>query len=513
MATIGELAVSITARTQGFDRGVAAVSAGTSAMGVSLSGIASSVLKFEAAIAAAGAAAVTAFAGWGVKLAAEAEMAEAGFTVLLKSAESAKTLLGKIKAFADVTPFEQADLRKSAQTLLAYGVSAQNIMPALKMLGDVSMGSAEKMASLTLAFGQIVSKGRLQGGELRQLTEQGFNPLAMIAAKAGKSMSEMTAIMEDGGVSAAQVVEALAEATSGTGLFAGAMDKQAQTVMGRFSTLKDGIATEARKIGEALMPAIKSAMDVVSSALTAAGPGFSAVLQTIGEEISSVFGGVDFSATIKGALGVVDIFVASTTAAFQGLANVAKIAAAVVLEYVATFIDGVAKVEDIGKRVLGARGDFGVRAFSDANNPAMRSFSDALADAGREGLSKVTSGEAFSEMMRKIGEARERIGKDTGGTEFDTFGLDGAKEKLEKIKDTVTKVKEEAIKAASPIAAVSKGSTAGFSAIQSSKRENGRRNEVAEKSLAEEKKAVAELKGIRVAVSKLLPIKLEAATI
>src|SRR5207244_4031490 len=46
---------------------------------------------------------------------------------------------------------------KSAQTMLGFGIGAEKVIPTMKMLGDISMGDAQKLESLTLAFSQVSS--------------------------------------------------------------------------------------------------------------------------------------------------------------------------------------------------------------------------------------------------------------------------------------------------------------------------------------------------------------------
>ena len=88
------------------------------------------------------------------------------FEVMLGGLREAETMLSNIKSFADVTPFGVEDLSSASKILLQYGVTAENIMPTIKMLGDVSAGNKEKFKSLALALGQVRAAGRLMGQEV-----------------------------------------------------------------------------------------------------------------------------------------------------------------------------------------------------------------------------------------------------------------------------------------------------------------------------------------------------------
>jgi tape measure domain-containing protein len=167
------------------------------------------------------------------------EQSEVAFTTMLGSAQKAKSMLAEMQDFAKKTPFELTDIQKAGQTLLAFGLEANSILPNLKMIGDVAMGNKEKFNHLTLAFAQVQSTGRLMGQDLLQMVNQGFNPLQIISEKTGKSMASLKEAMEDGAISAEMVSEAFKVATSQGGRFFGGMEAQSKTFAGMVSNLAD----------------------------------------------------------------------------------------------------------------------------------------------------------------------------------------------------------------------------------------------------------------------------------
>jgi tape measure domain-containing protein len=119
------------------------------------------------------------------------------------------------------------------------------------------------MSQMTLAFAQCSSAGRLMGQDLLQMINAGFNPLQEISKKTGKSMAVLKKEMEDGSISVGMVKQAFIDATSEGGRFYQMTDKQANTLNGKWSTMKDGIAAVARTIGNDLAPTAKSVLDVM----------------------------------------------------------------------------------------------------------------------------------------------------------------------------------------------------------------------------------------------------------
>jgi len=192
-----------------------------------------------------------------VKAAADIEMTEAAFTTMLGSAEAAKNMLKDLTNFAAKTPFGLKDLTGATQTLIQFGVESRDIMPTLQAIGDVSGGNAERMKSLSLAYGQATSAGRLMGQDLLQMINAGFNPLQVIADKTGESMLELKKRMEDGAISADELADAFKSAASEGGQFFGGMERGSQTLTGQLSTLKDEAVQLGISFGKVLLPALK----------------------------------------------------------------------------------------------------------------------------------------------------------------------------------------------------------------------------------------------------------------
>ena len=125
----------------------------------------------------------------------------------------------KLKGFAASTPLALTDLTSSARTLLQFGIAGDAIIPTLRMLGDAAGGPAQNLKSMALAFGQISSAGKMQGQDLMQLINAGFNPLNEIVKKTGESMEQVRARMSAGKIGIDEVREAFEAATGPGGLF------------------------------------------------------------------------------------------------------------------------------------------------------------------------------------------------------------------------------------------------------------------------------------------------------
>ena len=185
-----------------------------------------------------------------VSVRSEIQALEVSFRTLLGSQQASAELMRQMKEFAAATPLQLGDLAKGAQTMLGFNLDPDDIMPMLKAIGDISMGDAQKFQSLTLAFSQMQSVGKLMGQDLLQMINAGFSPLAVMADKTGKSIGELKEEMSAGAISADMVKQAFIDATSEGGQFYGMLSGQGDTVKGALAQLSGAFTDMFNGIGE-----------------------------------------------------------------------------------------------------------------------------------------------------------------------------------------------------------------------------------------------------------------------
>jgi tape measure domain-containing protein len=190
-----------------------------------------------------------------LQIAAQMEQVSVSFEVFTGSAEVASQMLGQLKEQALNSPMQFQDIAKGAQTLLGYGLTAEQVIPITKMLGDVSGGNADKFGRLSLAFGQVNASGRLMGQETRQMINAGFNPLQAISEKTGESMASLSKRMGEGKISVQEVGNAFIYATTEGGRFYGNAEKQSQTLSGAYNKLSESITFLMDGIGRKIAQA------------------------------------------------------------------------------------------------------------------------------------------------------------------------------------------------------------------------------------------------------------------
>lgn len=198
-----------------------------------------------------------------VNVRSEIQALEVSFRTLLGSQQASAELMRQMKEFAAATPLQLGALAKGAQTMLGFNLDPDEIMPMLKAIGDISMGDAQKFQSLTLAFSQMSSVGKLMGQDLLQMINAGFSPLAVMAEKTGKSIGELKEEMSAGAISADMVKQAFIDATSEGGQFYGMLSGQGDTVKGAMAQLSGAFTDMFNGIGEQSEGIIKGSVKSV----------------------------------------------------------------------------------------------------------------------------------------------------------------------------------------------------------------------------------------------------------
>ncbi len=200
----------------------------------------------------------------GVKYNASIETYQTSFEVMTGSAEKAAEVIDRLKKVGAETPFELSDLADTTQLLMNYGLTADEAMDKMMMLGDISQGSADKMSRIAMAYGQMSSAGKVQLEDVKQMIEAGFNPLQEISESTGESMSSLYDRISKGTISVDEITASMERATSEGGKYYQSMEKQSQTFDGMISTLKDNAQ---QLLGDVVQPISDS---MVSTLLPAA---------------------------------------------------------------------------------------------------------------------------------------------------------------------------------------------------------------------------------------------------
>ncbi len=178
------------------------------------------------------------------------------FKVMLGDEQLAAEKLEEIRKMAASTPFTLSDLTEGTQTLLQFGIAADDTTNVLQMLGDISLGNADKMQTLVRAYGKMSSAQKVTLENVNMMIDAGFNPLNQICEATGESMADLYKRISDGKVGFEELQAAVEAATSQGGQFYNGMLEASQNFSGRLSTLQDNVAALTGKLTDGLFSAL-----------------------------------------------------------------------------------------------------------------------------------------------------------------------------------------------------------------------------------------------------------------
>lgn len=275
------------------------------------------------------------------------------FKVMLGDEQLAAEKLEEIRRMAASTPFSLSDLTEGTQTLLQFGIAADDTTGVLKRLGDISLGNADKLQTLVRAYGKMSSAQKVTLENVNMMIDAGFNPLNQICDATGESMSALYKRISDGKVSFNELEAAVAAATSEGGQFYNGMLEASQTFNGRLSTLKDNVAALTGELTSGLFSAlgdiIVKANELVVS-ITEDDAKMAALKETIGVLTAAVVAVtaavLSYKATVAAATAITALHTAATTA--MAAAHKAAAAGATGLQVAQAALNTVLSANPIG---------------------------------------------------------------------------------------------------------------------------------------------------------------------
>ena len=164
---------------------------------------------------------------------------------ILGDMQNADIMFQQIKSLALESPFTFSDLNKDVKQLAAYGVEYEDLYDTTKRLADMASGLGVSFERIALAFGQVRSRGWLDGKELRQISYAGIPLLNKLSEyytkKEGKnvSTSDVKTRITGRGVDFEDVKQVFWEMTDAGGQFFNMQSVMSDTLLGKYNKMKD----------------------------------------------------------------------------------------------------------------------------------------------------------------------------------------------------------------------------------------------------------------------------------
>lgn len=285
--------------------------------GSKMASLGDKLMPVSSALVAGGAAAGT----FALKTASAAETTEISFTTMLGSEQAALEMMETLADFAARTPFELSGLQTATRQLLAYGFTAEDVVPMLTAVGDATaaLGTGQAgIESVTRALGQMQTRGKVSAEEMLQLTEAGIPAWEYLAEAIGTDTAGAMDSVTDGAVSASEGIDAIVSGMEND--FGGMMEEQSKTVEGLFSNLSDAIEQPLMALRDS--SAYESFAESMEDVVDAAGPFVESLLPHMERGIDAVAGVLDAAAS------AMESFASMSEESQEGIVNLVAGAAA-----------------------------------------------------------------------------------------------------------------------------------------------------------------------------------------
>ena len=192
------------------------------------------------------------------------EQAEVAYSTMLWSTEKAQELLSDLSDFAKKTPFELTWVRDSAKQLLAYWVSAEDMIPTLKTLWDLSAWLWVDISQLALVFWQVKTATKLTTNDLKQFINAWVPLLDQLSSQLKVTKWEVSDMITKWQISFEMVEQALTDMTSAWWRFENLMEKQSWTFKWMLSNIQDSFDGIKESIGMAILPILEKLLGIIS---------------------------------------------------------------------------------------------------------------------------------------------------------------------------------------------------------------------------------------------------------
>lgn len=205
--------------------------------------------------------------------------------------EKGKKAYNVMQEYASTTPFADMEVAESGTMLLnalpKAKEDANELARVLKMVGEVAAGSGNNIKDIATIFMQVNAVGKATNGDMLQLAQRGVPIYQELSSMLGKTVGEVQDMISKSEISSDQFMEAIQNMTTGTGVYAGMVEKLADTFEGRMSNIQGAIDKGFIAVFDAVKPAIDTVLQGLLNSMDV-GAAFEGVMQELAKASEDV---------------------------------------------------------------------------------------------------------------------------------------------------------------------------------------------------------------------------------
>jgi hypothetical protein len=199
------------------------------------------------------------------------------FAALLKSTSAASDLVTQLVSVSRYMPFTSVQIEDATRQMMVFGLSANQIIQGsgksasglLMAIGNAAAAqgprATEALSSIAGVFGKINAEGTLNMRTLRELELNGVPAMKILEQQLNLTAAQMANIGKQA-ISSGEAIPALEKGMNA--IFGGVMAKEAMTVHGLMTTLKDDIDIGLGNAFDSLHVKEEATMHAMASDLT-----------------------------------------------------------------------------------------------------------------------------------------------------------------------------------------------------------------------------------------------------
>lgn len=223
---------------------------------------------------------------------------QVAFGNLFGNYDLASEFVAVLQEYATRSPFDFRDVQSAAQSLRAYGIEAENLMFVIQGIGNlasVTGNYSETFNRVARAIGQINTRGKLMGEEMRQLAEAGLNVDA-VYQRLGITAGEVA----DANISSAEAINAIVDVLNES--YGDAVAAANTTMQGILANMRDLALSIISSIIQPVYEGVHSMLYTISQGINEFQQLFNA--GGLGNAISQMFGS-DVLSTLQNFMAIV----------------------------------------------------------------------------------------------------------------------------------------------------------------------------------------------------------------
>lgn len=180
----------------------------------------------------------------------EAKLTQKAFETMLGSVEASVKIMKDLNSYSIRNGIDPTIVRENAKQLTAMGIAANQVIPTMESLWNVSAALNVPLERLALNYGQVKTQGKLTGVDLRDFLRAGVPLIQELAKNLNTTEFEIKKMVSQGKIWFAEVERAFQTMTLEWGKFFWMMSQRANV----WTQAKIAITLIWESIGKSLLP-------------------------------------------------------------------------------------------------------------------------------------------------------------------------------------------------------------------------------------------------------------------